>query len=500
MILRIRLLKIFLSVALIELLPGVLAQTGVDRASAITSALRDMQFDKALQLLRPALDQSPQDARLWALEGIAFSGKGQKKEALASFQTSLKFSPNYLPALEGAAQLEYESGSEAAGPLLERILRVQPKDPTSHAMLGVIAYKHHDCEQSVEHFEQARSVLDSQPSALQEYGACLVKLRQLDRAIAAFQRALTSHPEDHDVRYQLAVVQLMAELPGDACKTLAPLLEDAHPDERTLELAASAYEANGDTPQAVSTLRQAIVMNPRNVDLYVDFANIAMQHQSFQAGIDMINSGLALQPNAAPLYVARGVLYAQLAEFDKAEADFDRADALDPHQSIGAAALGLAAIQKNDLDHALTTVRSKLAKKPADPYLLYLESDILSQKGLDPDSPDFQAAIRSAHQAVSLQPSLVPARDLLAKLYLQAGENAQAVQQARTALQYDPKDQTALYHLIQALRKSGERAELPDLLKRLGQLRQEAAREERERNRYKLVVGDASESKSTHEQ
>ena len=145
-------------------------------------------------------------------------------------------------------------------------------------------------------------------------------------------------------------------------------------------------------------------------------------------------------------------------------------------------------------------MRSKLAKKPNDPYLLYLESDILGQKGWDPGSPDFQAAIRSAHQAVSLQPSLVPARDLLAKLYLQAGENAQAVQQARMALEYDPKDQTALYHLIQALRKSGERAELPDLLKRLGQLRQEAAREEREHNRYKLVVGDASEPKSMHDE
>ena len=67
--------------------------------------------------------------------------------------------------------------------------------------------------------------------------------------------------------------------------------------------------------------------DPRNVALYVDFANIAMTHQSFQTGIDMIDSGLNLEPKASELYLARGVLYVQLAAFDEAEADFEKAGA-----------------------------------------------------------------------------------------------------------------------------------------------------------------------------
>ena len=118
----------------------------------------------------------------------------------------------------------------------------------------------------------------------------------------------------------------MAEHPKDAIETLAPLLQASDPNSRTLQLAASAYEASGDTPQAVRLLRQAIVSDPRNIDLYLDFANISMDHQSFQVGISMISSGLTLQPNAPQLYVARGVLYVQLAQYDQAEADFDKAD------------------------------------------------------------------------------------------------------------------------------------------------------------------------------
>jgi tetratricopeptide (TPR) repeat protein len=237
----------------------------------------------------------------------------------------------------------------------------------------------------------------------------------------------------------------------------------------------------------VRILRQAIVSSPHDVDLYLDFANVSLDHQSYLVGVDMINAGLAAEPNAAPLYLARGILYVQLAQYDQAEADFERADELDPRQSIGSAAEGLAALQKNDPERALSIVRAKLARKPKDAYLLYLQAEILTQMAPDPGSAEFREAVDSARKAVSIRPSLVAARDVLAKLDLQAGETEPAIEESRKALTSDPNDQTALYHLIQALRKSRRTDELPELLKRLAELRIESRKEEAEHNRYKLV-------------
>lgn len=465
-------------------------QTSGDQVGAITSALRAGDFAKALQLLRPALQQSS-TAQLWALQGLAYSGEGHKKEALASFRSGLKVSADYLPALEGAAQIEYEEGNAAAIPLLEEILRQRPDDATSHAMLAVMAYKQGDCATAVRHFDRSGSLTSSQPAALEEQGACLVKLKLFDKAVAVFQAALDSNSADSHTRYRLAAVQLMAEHPRDTIETLTPLFQANNAEPGVLQLAASAYEAIGDTPNAVRVLRQAIVADPRNTDLYLDFANISMDHQSFQVGVDMINSGLKLQPQAAPLYVARGILYVQLAHFDEAEADFEKANALDPAGSLGSVAQGLEAVQSNDPDRALTTVRAKLAKKPDDPYLLYLQADVLAQKGVDPGTPEFAAALRSAKRAVALQPSLSAARDVLAKLYLQAGQNQLAIEQCRKALNSDPKDQTALYHLIQGLRKTGATNEIPDLLKHLAELRAGSTKQESEHNRYKLVENNS---------
>jgi tetratricopeptide (TPR) repeat protein len=461
-----------------------------EQIEAISSALRAREFDRAVALTQSALEASPGDAQLWTLQGIALSRKGDARQALAAFNRALKISPDYVAALEGAAQLHYQDASRDAVPLLNRLLRLRPADSTSHAMLAVLEYQDGNCQGAVGHFERAGALLDAERDALHAYGTCLVRMKQLEGATRVFQRAVALHPEDGRERRLLAAIQLMAEKPHDAIETLTPLLESRNADSETFELASSAYEETGDTTRAVSSLRQAILLDPRNANLYVDFANIAFAHQSFQVGIDVINDGLGLQPRAAALYLARGVLYVQLAEYDKAEADFERANELDPSQSLSAAAQGLAAVEANDLDRALATIQEELARKPNDALLLYVQADVLAQKGAEPGTPEFTTALSSAKKAVSLKPSLAAARGVLAKLYLQAGQTQAAIEECRQALVSDPHDQTAVYRLIQALRKVGNTAEIPELLKRLALLREQAAKKERDRYRYKLIEGD----------
>jgi cytochrome c-type biogenesis protein CcmH/NrfG len=131
-------------------------------ASRIAADLRARNFEQALELSRSALRDSPNDPRLLAMEALALSALGKNHEALASYNSALRLSPDYLPALEGAAQIEYNAGSKHAALLLRRILTIRPNDPTSHAMLGVLAYKDRDCKNAVHHFRASGNVLFSQ--------------------------------------------------------------------------------------------------------------------------------------------------------------------------------------------------------------------------------------------------------------------------------------------------------------------------------------------------
>ena len=483
--------KLVCLVVLAILASSLNAQTAANQVESIVAALDQHDYARALLLLAPALKRAPGNAGLWTMQGAALAGQGRKTEAFAAFRHAIQLSPDDIPALQGAAQIAYDAGDPAGIPVLEQLLKLRPSDVTSHGMLAVLQYQQGQCANAVVHFEKASALFATRAPALDAYGTCLVRIKQLDKAAEVFAQSLALQPDAPRARLVTASVQLMAHQPEKALATLEPFLGQ-HADASSLELASAAYESMHDTDKAVDALRQAILLDPHNVNLYVDMAVLSSTHQSFQVGIDAVNDGIHLLPNAAALYFARGVLYVQIAQYDRAQADFDKAYQLDPNQTLSVAALGLAAVQQNDLTRALADVREKLARRPRDPILLYLQADILTQQGAEPGSPDFETAMRSAKEAVALRPSLEPAHSVLAKLYLQAGQFAEAATQCRKALEIDPKDQTAVYHLIQALRKTDKKDEIPALLKRLAQLREDATKEEREQYRYKLVEGDSA--------
>src|SRR5258708_1806464 len=101
-------IRVCLLLTAVLFLSSALGQTAGDRIEAIASEMRNQEYEKALQLLRPALQEFPQNAELWTIQGAAYEREGHKKDALASFNTALKIAPDYVPALQAAIQIEYE--------------------------------------------------------------------------------------------------------------------------------------------------------------------------------------------------------------------------------------------------------------------------------------------------------------------------------------------------------------------------------------------------------
>jgi tetratricopeptide (TPR) repeat protein len=203
----------------------------------------------------------------------------------------------------------------------------------------------------------------------------------------------------------------------------------------------------------------------------------------------MIDSGLTQLPRAAPLYIARGILYIQMGQLEKGQADFEAANRLDPGQASAAVGEGLAQMQSSNLGQALKTVETELKAHPSDAFLHYLKAEIISQGGPAVGSPEFNDALKAASRAVQLQPDFPLARNVLGNLYLQSGQNEKAIEECRIVLRENPSDQIAVYHLLLALRKINDpKGEVPGLVQRLAELRAQSQQQEASTNRYKLYI------------
>lgn len=478
-------------------LPVAWGQESATSANQVIDALRAGRSADALRMCGELLRADPQSYKLWTLRAMALDQAHQSKEALASYQHALRLAPDYLPALQGAAQSYYREQSAEAIPLLRRILAAQPSNSTAHAMLAALEYHKGDFRSAAEDFGAAQPVLGFQPAALMEYAICLAHLNRLPEAIATFQRVLELRPADGAARYDLALVQWHAQAGSDALGTLQPLLDAGAGDARALRLAAAIHEANNETPQAVELLRKAIASDPNDVTNYVEFANLSSRHGSYKVGIDIVDLGLKQLPNSASLYMARGVLFGQNSEFDKAINDFERARQLDPLHTMAATAEGIAQSQRQHHEAALTDFRREVKEHPDDAYGYYLLAEALSWSPPDANPADTQKAtgeaIDAAKKATELNPHLVQAYDLLGPLYLQTDQREQAIKACRSALAMDAKDQQATYTLILALRKSGDRQELNALVKRLTELRKAEGDQNTRQFRYgQLIEGQGN--------
>jgi tetratricopeptide (TPR) repeat protein len=194
------------------------------------------------------------------------------------------------------------------------------------------------------------------------------------------------------------------------------------------------------------------------------------------------------------LHLARGILSVQIGQNDQADADFAAAERLDPQQPGTVDARVLERLQTNDLEGAARLVREQITARPDNAFLRYLLAEVLNWQGPPVGSPEFQQALSAASKAVELQPDLTLARNLLSKLYLDAGELKPAIEQCRAVLQASPHDPIALYRLMRALKLSGDpeaAKEIPDVVRRFNEARELASQKEAQEGRYQLVEDPA---------
>lgn len=469
-----------------------MAQNAAAGVSNVAELLKAEKYSEALDASGKLLKSDPSSPALWTLRAVAQERTNHIPEALASYKHALKLVPDYLPALEGAAQIEYKRNPNDARSDLRRIVAIQPQNATAHAMLGVLEYRSHDYAACADSFHASGDMVRAQPTALMANALCLAHLDRGAEAVPLLQEFLAQRPENAAARFDLALLQWKASAPEAALQTLEPLLNQKPVSTPGLRLAAAIRESQNETPKAIELLRSAILTNPDEAANYIDFATLCFAHGSYKVGIDMVNVGLQRLPKSAPLYMARGVLFGQNGEFEKAMEDFERAHMLDPGDTMVASAEGIAQSQQHNYDKAIAAFRRQVREHPGNAFGYYLLAEALAWSGPEGAKTDSQnqiaEAITVARKAKELDPKLIQASELLGSLYLQNGQFELAIQESRAVMSYEPSNQQAIYTLMLALKKQGHKEEAREMVEKLTNARKAEQAENSRTMRYGQLV------------
>lgn len=456
----------------------------------IESSVRALQAgdpQTAYAISQKLVETKPGDVKAWLVQGTALSGLKRNSESLRAFQRALGLEPNSLAALEGAVQAAYAIQSPETEALLRRVLAIDPRNETAHAMLGALAFRGAKCEDAVAYYQQANKALANNVPALTEYGICLVETHREDAAVPIFERILQLQPDNWQHRYNLALVDYRIRHYSEAIELLKPAAVASVPNSEILNLLAAAYETNHETQHAVATLYQAIAAAPEDARNYLDLATLCMEHSAEQTGLDIINAALKKLPDSQELYLERAVLYIQVGKYAEAQEDFDEVDRRRPQQTLATLGRGIALLQTSRQTESLELIRQRLKASPNDATLNYLLAEVLSRNDAVSGQMALSEALAAAERAVQVKPDFVLAHDVLAGLLLKSGELERSIAESRLSLKLDPTDRTAVYHLLSAWRKRGNDAEVAELAKQLRTMIEQARLDQIEKNRFRIV-------------
>ncbi|MGH9372826.1 MAG: tetratricopeptide repeat protein, partial [Vicinamibacterales bacterium] len=459
---------------------------------SIARLLRTGDPAGALNAIDVALAQSPRDVRLWTLRGLALSQLDRIDESLAAYRKALALQPDYLPALQGAAQIEYGRGRPEAQRTLERILAVDPANVVAHAMLGTMAYDRQECKTALDHFQRADALIRSNSRSLWQAAHCLFLEDRAAEAAGRFEQLLKVSGADgraaDPIVFDLALSWHAAGQHEKAIATLTALASRNPPERDVLALLADAYAANKQVDQAIGTLRRATAVYPRDEHFYVALAGLCLDHDSFDLAREIIEIGFRNVPAPKRLYAVRGILHAQLGALDEAQADFERVSRLEPQQSGAIAGLSLTLQKTGQTEQSIAILREQARLHRDDYAINVLLAQALLRGALDERTvSEARAALQ---RAVAVAPRRAVVRTELGKLHVKTGELQKAIEQLQMAVDLDPSDKTPTYHLLVALSRAGRHDEARKLASRVRELLDEEKASEIARNRLRLVKAE----------
>ncbi len=284
---------------------------------------------------------------------------------------------------------------------------------------------------------------------------------EYERAIAAFSRLAAADPSDAAARR--GWVRALSEV--GRYDEAAEVARDAPGPELANSLGEALY-ARGDVAGAEAAFRRSVEGGADDalsaeLNLAVLLFDRGAREEAmkrFDSFIDVYNRGSSLSASALAA-VGTAVTYLGIAEpqlFHDALKAYDEAIAADPSDPEPRVRLGQLFIDKYNSPDAQATLQEVLARNPRHPQALL---GMARAKHFD-GAPE---SLELVERSLEANPNLVPARLLLARLYLDQENDAQAEKEIRRALEVNPASLEALSMLAGLHFLRGERAEYEEV-------------------------------------
>jgi putative PEP-CTERM system TPR-repeat lipoprotein len=371
------------------------------RVMLVNTYLRNRQPAKALETLRPLLEDADRNADVLALAGEVYMQNGNTKEAERVFAKASALDPKDASKRTLLALTHRSTGDADRG--FRELEEAAATDKGIRADLALIAAysQQRNFDAALKAIADLEKKQPDKPLPHNLRGAVYANKGDFAAARRSFERAGTLDPADFEAAAGLAKLDLIEKKPDDARKRFeAVVAKDPRSTRALLALAELRAQAGGTTDEVATLIGKAVSADSTSVGPRLVLINHYMRSKEPKKAVAAAQDALAAMPDRIELVDAAG--QAQMAAGDTNQA--------------------IAAFQK----------LAKLVPGAPEPYIRLAGAQIA---GKDPDG-----AVQSLKKALAMKPDLINAQRAMMKLNLDAGREAEAMSMAREVQKQRPKE------------------------------------------------------------
>jgi len=453
------------------------------------AALKENRLPEALENLRQAERERPQDSRIHNILGILLVQMEKYEEATAEYREAIRLNPELEDAYRNLGFLHWTQHElDPARESLRNAVKLAPSDSFAHYYLGRV-------ELDAQRFEPAlrELALSSQPLpedvplllqiaranvALKRLEACRKTLTHLMALPLTAPQLLETASLLLSVHENATAIALVQKLNSAATRNSVPWAQFdlalanflAGDYRRTLELAQAylsvaslpidqaeawsvigmAYAHLNNQEQSVKAFRAAAELAPHDEEHWLNLTLELMELQRHPEAIAAAQAGLAANPVSYALHLRLGAANLAAGRYDAAEKIFrDLVAAGDPLPTgyIGLAQVLLRTGRAQEAATELADAEGKLGPQFLFSYFQGLAYDRSGKPS---------EALVAFQQAVRLDPANSEAHLNLGKTQLSIGQLPEALAELQEALRLDPANTQAKRLLSRAYRRNGD--------------------------------------------
>lgn len=214
--------------------------------------------------------------------------------------------------------------------------------------------------------------------------------------------------------------------------------------DKVERLEVDAAEAREALQEASQLIQESLELEPENAELYIQMARMEQLRENYPAALETAEHALDLSPNDVAALNTAGLAAYYLNDLSKATRYFTKAIRRNPDHAQSYTNLGNAFFQmrswyrargqyKKALEHTPQALLAKTAYQRA--YICYMIGLCYHE------TEDYDQAIKSLNQALSLDPAYFKAYRQLGRAYLAKHEYRGARRALEIAIQNAPTDQ-----------------------------------------------------------